>query len=360
MYYSKLIALVCLALLPVLSFGQLFNTTNCPPLPPRNTSTSILDLRPSDISIMLAMGDSITSAFGIMGSWNESRGRSFSIGGDQGAVTLPNLFRYFRENIAGFSIGDADAEVCYGGGCLPLHYNPAVDSNNAAKSGSLAFDMVSTQVNYLIRQVNKQPDMNVVQDWKVLTIMIGANDLCASCTFNLTYLTPDEYESNLMGTLERVRTSLPRTFVNLVGGFNISQAYDLSLKTPRCKNATRQLYVQCDCLFDPAAGDVRELIDARMTQFNQRAMKVATYYSRKAFDNFAVVFQPFATNTHISDLPSSFIARLDCFHPSKPGQEAMAVALWNSMLTPAANKKKSLDMSDTPICPTESTLLYTY
>jgi hypothetical protein len=46
--------------------------------------------------------------------------------------------------------------------------------------------------------------MDVSQDWKVLTIMIGANDLCASCAFNLSYLSPDDYENNLMGTLERV------------------------------------------------------------------------------------------------------------------------------------------------------------
>lgn len=356
----KLAALLCLALLPLLAFGG-FNLSdfNCPPLPARDSPTNILDLRPNDISVMLAMGDSITSAFGIMGSWNESRGRSFSIGGDEDAVTLPNLFRHFTDKLVGFSLGTNAAQVCYGGNCPPIHYS-TMDSNNGAKSGSLTFDMVSSQVNYLIRQVNQKPDMNVAQDWKVLTLMIGANDLCASCTFNLTYLSADDYENNLMGTLERIRTSLPRTFVNIVGGFNVSQAYDLSLKIPRCKNATRELYVQCDCLFEPDAGNLRELIDSRMTQFNQRAEKVATYYHRKAFDNFAVVFQPFATQTHISDLPSSFLARLDCFHPSRPAHEAMAIALWNSMLTPAANKKTHLDMSDTPICPTESTLLYTY
>lgn len=309
---------------------------------------------------MMAMGDSITSAFGIMGSWNESRGYSFSIGGDAGAITLPNIFKFFNPSIVGPSIGSADAEACYGPSCPGIHFFPSVDANNAAKSGSTIFDMVSSQVNYLIREVNKKPDMDVSQDWKVLSIMIGANDLCASCAFNLTYLSPDEYESNLMGTLERVRSSLPRTFVNLIPGFNISQAYDLSLKVSRCNNVTRPLFVSCDCLFKPANSAIRALIDARVAQFNQRAAKVATYYQRKAYDNFAVVVQPFATNTSISKLSSSFLSRLDCFHPSKPAHEAMAVALWNAMLTPSANKKTTLNMTETPICPTDSSLLYTY
>jgi len=342
------------------AMGQ-FLPQNCPALPPRNaTCKTILDLHLQDIKVMMAMGDSITSGFGIMGSWNESRGYSFSIGGETGAITLPNLFKYFNPSLVGYSLGASDAEVCHGPSCPGIHFFPKIDANNAAKSGSSIFDMVTSQVNYLIREVNKKPDMDVAEDWKVLTIMIGANDLCASCTYNLTYLTADEYESNLMGTLERVRTSLPRTFVNIVLGFNISQAYDLSLRTDRCKNISRPLFVQCDCLFDPKNGAVRELVDSRITQFNQRASKVAAYYQHKAYDDFAVVVQPFATNTHIADLPSSFLARLDCFHPSKQAHEAMAIALWNSMLTPAAHKQTSLNIADTPICPTEATLLYTY
>jgi phospholipase B1 len=355
MYYSY--ALFCLVFLPLVVMGQF--STACPALPNHNTS-SIFDLRPNDIKIMMALGDSITTGFGVLGAGNETRGLSFSMGGDEGAVTLPNFFKYFNPALVGASQGTYPAEVCYGNNCPAIRYLPNQDANNAAKSGSMVFDMVSLQLNYLIRQLNMNPLMDVQQDWKVMTILVGTNDLCASCTFNLTYLTADDYENNLMGTLERIRTNLPRTFVNIVTGFNVSQAYDISLKTSRCANVSRPLFIQCDCIFDPKAGAIREEIDAHLTQFNQRAVNVAAYYQRKAYDNFAVVVQPFSVDTHISDLPTRFISRLDCFHPSKSGQEAMAVALWNNMLTPAAKKKTSLNMSDAPICPTQDTLLYTY
>jgi phospholipase B1 len=352
------VMLLCLALLSALAVGQ-FDLSNCPPLPPRNISTSITTLHPSDISVVMALGDSITAGFGIVNSWNESRGVSFSMGGDANAITLSNFLKVFNPSVVGYSTNTAPTAVCYGPSCPTPQYYSA-DANNAALSGALIVDLVSVQANYLIRQVNLRPDMDVTNDWKVLTIFIGANDLCASCTFNVSYLTPDDYENNLMGTLERIRTSLPRTFVNLVQGFNISQAYDLSLSTQRCNNISRSLFIQCECLFDPDAGEVRETIDSLITEFNRRAVKIATYYQNKAYSNFAVVVQPFASGTYISDLPSRFLSDLDCFHPSHAGHEAMAIALWNAMVTPAANKQTYLNMSDAPICPTANTLLYTY
>jgi len=265
----------------------------------------------------------------------------------------------FNANLTGFSTGTYPAEVCYGTNCPAARYY-SQDDYNAAKSGAMVVDMVSKQVAYLITQVNVDPNVNVQTDWKVLTIMIGANDLCASCTFNLPYLSPDDYQNNLMATLERVRTSLPRTFVNLVGGFNVSQAYDLSLETNRCHNISRPWFIECDCIFQPENGFIRETIDAAVAEFNARAQIVASYYQRKAYDNFAVVFQPFATNTYISELPTTFLSHLDCFHPSKTGMQAMAVALWNNMLTPSISKQTNLVMTDAPICPTPDTLLYTY
>lgn len=359
MHRSLISLLLFLVAIPVLVLGQTFYV-NCPSLPKRNGTATILDLRPSDIKIMMAMGDSITASFGILGSLNESRGHSFSMGGNPNVATLPNLFKIFNPNVIGQSIGTYPAEACYGVNCPAMKYYPGQDMNNAAKAGSLVADMVSLQANYLIRQVNQRNNIDVVNDWKVLSIMIGVDDLCGSCTFNLTYLSADDYENNLMGTLERIRTTLPRTFVNLVLGYNVSQAYDLSLVTPKCVNASRPLFIQCDCLFQPENGAVREAIDARLTEFNARAHKIALYYQRKAYLDFAVVVQPFMSNTHVTDLPGGFLSRMDCFHPSGYGQAAMAVGLWNNMLTPSAYKKTWLDFADAPICPERDTLLYTY
>jgi len=51
--------------------------------------------------------------------------------------------------------------------------------------------------------------------------------------------------------------------------------------------------------------------------------------------------------------------QLDCFHPSVIAHQNMAKALWNNMLTPAADKRTTFDFSEAFVCPTNSTLLYT-
>ena len=44
-------------------------------------------------------------------------------------------------------------------------------------------------------------------DWKVLTLLIGANDLCSSCELSNPASEPDIYESGVMAVLEEVRAS---------------------------------------------------------------------------------------------------------------------------------------------------------
>jgi hypothetical protein len=42
-------------------------------------------------------------------------------------------------------------------------------------------------------------------DWKLLNVLIGANDLCASCTFlEKRRLSADEFEAHMRSLLEKV------------------------------------------------------------------------------------------------------------------------------------------------------------
>lgn len=93
------------------------NISLCPRLAPRATPPSTIhDLRIDDLRVVAALGDSITAAFAAAGKAKdpgsvdntyENRGRSFSMGGDPGATTLPNMMRHFalRRGIVGPSHG---------------------------------------------------------------------------------------------------------------------------------------------------------------------------------------------------------------------------------------------------------------
>ena len=85
-------------------------------------------------------------------------------------------------------------------------------------------------------------------DWKMLTIFIGANDLCLgymendnnfidhnnynyvsfSCSGKVPTLTANDYEKHLREILEEVRKKIPRVFVNVVQVFNLSMVWLLT------------------------------------------------------------------------------------------------------------------------------------
>lgn len=116
------------------AFASVYASTNvtdikyCPALTPRNDGPqSVHDLRIDDIKVIGAIGDSITAGFGIMGfdttidpiiatlnSYNEYRGLSYSIGGDQDAFTIPNYVKHYQPNVTGYSVGKHIGEYCNG------------------------------------------------------------------------------------------------------------------------------------------------------------------------------------------------------------------------------------------------------
>lgn len=62
-----------------------------------------------------------------------------------------------------------------------MKYHPAEDVLNAAQSGALAANLVPHETDYIMQQLKANPMINMEEDWKLLTLLVGANDLCASC-----------------------------------------------------------------------------------------------------------------------------------------------------------------------------------
>jgi lysophospholipase L1-like esterase len=65
----------------------------------------------------------------------------------------------------------------------------------------------------------------IKDEWKVITLFIGANNVCVLCTPPMTTLPglaqADEFENNVRDVLERLRTDVGKSFVNLVALFNV-------------------------------------------------------------------------------------------------------------------------------------------
>jgi len=341
--------------------SQSGNVLDCPALPKNPVPTNVNNLHPNDVKVVMALGDSITAGFGIMGYpglANEYRGLSGSIGGDPGAITTPNFFKTYTPDLIGASIGYHIVEYCAGIICLPGQYQPAKDVFNAAQSGATFFDLPGHELDYLIKTLKAHPEVNMEKDWKLMTIFVGANDLCSACGDKAPFTDPTTYSNRMLATLERIRKEIPRTFVNLVPMFNLSGVYDLGLNTTHCTNTHKDLAFECACIFSPNATAARLLVDTLVMLYNEKIDLLAQQYQNK-YPEFAVVVQPFAKNTVVKHLPVTFLSGLDCFHPSLSAHQAMAIGLWNNMLTPRANKKLVLDIAEKPLCPTAQTLLFT-
>lgn len=139
---------------------------------------------------------------------------------------------------------------------------------------------------------------------------MGSNDLCLACKSisSTTLLSPDVFEWNVRAALERIRTKIPRVFVNLVGSFNVSQIYETT-KDDRWCGLIRSIpfaFLECPCAF--ALGEWgdgrRRKMDEISVMYNERLERIARDYQRNKSDkSFAVVYDPSTKGLHMKTFP---------------------------------------------------------
>ena len=176
----------------------------CPVLSPSTSPpVDVRHIRPTDVKVFLAMGDSITAAFAAkehvkLDGIREFRGLSWSIGGDVDAYTVPNFFARVsghRSAPLGASLGvQIPLEAVKIKGHPIRDWDPRVDQLNGAVSLAKIEDL-DAQMDYLVAEVKKIKGIDFENDWKVLTILIGANNLCASCQPGRKDVTPEFFDA---------------------------------------------------------------------------------------------------------------------------------------------------------------------
>ncbi|KAI7904752.1 uncharacterized protein BX663DRAFT_431471 [Cokeromyces recurvatus] len=339
---------------------------DCPTLKPRSSpATSVSDLRPDDIKVVSALGDSIMAAFaaeGIQGSSiinissiYENRGISYGGGGDPGAVTLPNFIKRYNPKVKGASVGDHLAEICYGIICPPFQYRPSKDLLNAAQSAAMAPN-IDHQLDYLIPAMKLMPGIDFKNDWKLINVQIGSNDQCASCIDSvIPLLTPTKYGEHITNAVERIRKNIPRVIVNLIGTFNVTEVYTVTADQDYCKPFQHTDFiinqVECPCAIDKR---YRKKMDEVSVGYTKQLEAIAKKFKALQTDSFGVIFTP--ANIKIDTFPVKALSNIDCFHPSTLGHEYVAKSLWNTLFVPLANKPKTMTWNSAleVYCPIEA------
>lgn len=276
--------------------------TNIPCLdrdPSDTAPVSVHNLKPADIRVIAAVGDSLTAANGagsrrydVLDVLTQYRGLSWSAGGNENistVTTLPNILREFNPSLVGYSIGTGTQDT-----------NNA--SLNQAVAGARAED-VPGQVRKLVERMKNDNRINFQNDWKLITLFIGGNDLCKYCE-DPDHHSAENYTYNIQTSLDLLHKEVPRAYVNLVTLFSISRLRELhESKNNRCPKLLMRIL--CPCVINPKnnSNELKKLIYLnRMYQERTRQLVESGRYDTK--DDFTVVMQPFLTNM---EMPLSLI-----------------------------------------------------
>ncbi|XP_054849217.1 phospholipase B1, membrane-associated [Eublepharis macularius] len=333
-----------------LSFGT---SIPCGDLSPSNTvPSSVHKLRPADIKVIGALGDSITAANGagssrlnVLDVLTQYRGLSWSVGGNENintVTTLANILREFNPSLIGFSTGKGKEQTTNAG-------------LNQAVAGAHVED-VSSQARRLIDLMKNDPKINFQEDWKLVTLFIGGNDLCDSCKDAERY-SPEIFVSNMQKALDILHEEVPRLFVNLVTILHITTLGELyQEKSIYCPRLIMRSLCPCVVNYDVNSPEI-EVLEATNRKYQEgthRLIESGRYDTR---EDFTVVVQPFMERTTMpktkEGLPDASFFAPDCFHFQQKSHSQAARALWNNMLEPLGEKvnAQALEAEITLKCP---------
>uniref|UniRef100_A0A452FKE2 Phospholipase B1, membrane-associated n=1 Tax=Capra hircus TaxID=9925 RepID=A0A452FKE2_CAPHI len=289
-------------------------------------------LRPADIQVVAALGDSLTAGNGIGSKPNDLsdvttqyRGLSYSSGGDsslENVTTLPNILRKFNGNLTGYAVGTGDA-------------NETNAFLNQAVPGAKAEELVN-QVQTLIQKMKSDHRVNFHEDWKVITVLIGGNDLCDYCTDSNLY-SADNFFDHLRNALDILHKEVPRALVNLVDFMSPSIMRQVFLGNPD-KCPVHQASILCNCVLTPRESSQELAKLESITRAYQSSMRELVESGRyETREDFSVVLQPFFYNIRLPVLADgrpdvSFFAP-DCLHPMGFPVSAVVCLLFDFLCT---------------------------
>jgi len=338
----KVILISCLIILtfscpiPIPAFS-------CPKLPTPPASDNVLKLQPGNFKAIMALGDSITAGFAMIGYPPESllewRDYVFSIGGASDAFTIANILKYYNPNIQGAATSWT----------TPLTKGMWLDGGVSHAS----VQNVPDQITYLANTLKSSyKSVDFQNDWKLLTLFIGANNLCGACE-GRTESQPEYFEQHLDQVLSLIQQNLPRTFVNLVTIFNISGVWYAGHTYKYCEFIWKYIArTECKCVETGKQSDL-DIMDLRAIQFNAISEKLANKYAGLKNPNFTVVVQPGLSGILVQDFGEAYLSNLDCFHPSLCANQAFTYQIWNNMFQPQGKKDTKPDKNNIKIhCPT--------
>ncbi|KAK9882839.1 hypothetical protein WA026_023538 [Henosepilachna vigintioctopunctata] len=321
--------------------------------------TSVHKLRPGDIDVIGAMGDSLIAGNGAMeeyalGTMIEYRGISWCAGGEgtwRQYLTVPNILKEYNPNLTGYSTGTG--EFLSDHSKLNVAY-PVSSDEDALR-----------QAKILVKKMRSDPNIDFNNHWKMVTVFFGANDICSAQCFDKDRASAGSHARQLMYALDYLQEKLPRTFVNLIPVLDVS----VSLRVKRTMMCRILHAFFCAC-FHHQGGNEMETVIRFAKNYQQAEEQLINSGRYDVKEDFTVVLQPFMKLFNAPDDPAHYYDEVidisyithDCFHFSQKGHALGANLLWNNLLEPVGRKsiKKMNHVMQKFNCPShEAPFLFT-
>ncbi|MBT2523531.1 SGNH/GDSL hydrolase family protein [Arthrobacter sp. ISL-28] len=229
-----------------------------------------------------ALGDSISRAFAVCCQSDEQPHRSWSTGTSRSGGANSHLQR--------------------------LHaLRPGITGLNHAVSGARVDDLP------------RQAWAAVAQKAGYVTILIGANDLCASSASAMT--SPEAFEADITSSLAVLQQGLPRSRVFLSSIPDIHHLWSVLQGTESARSAWASANTCPSMLNGSNTEAERQLVVQRLQVFNEILAQTCSRFDNCRWDGGAVYGYKYS---------ASEVSTVDFFHPSLGGQAALAELTWNA------------------------------
>ncbi|VDO55551.1 unnamed protein product [Haemonchus placei] len=323
---------------------------SCPPELMRKSKTiptNVNSVRPADIKLVMALGDSLTAANGAgaedpVGVILQYRGLAFQAGGDNSLeqhVTIPNILKKYNPDLFGYSVGIGSPNVW------------EVSRLNVAMPGAIAADLPG-QARTLVSLLHAHPEsVNFENDWKLLNIFIGGNDMCSFCKDRVS--AGDKQFMNQ--AVKIIYDNVPRVIVSITAMLQLEILRQSDKGRVFCQGLHRE---ECPCESDAKDFNNTYLANACIDYANREmAFAASGKYDRS---DFAVVTQPFFRDISTPPMKDGEVNRQffapDCFHFSQWGHALVSTWLWKNIMEPVGAKTTQGSASEPSLplaCPDE-------
>ncbi|KAF1769548.1 hypothetical protein GCK72_001365 [Caenorhabditis remanei] len=321
----------------------------------KKVPTSAHSVRFADIKVIGALGDSLTAANGAGAPKGDPlavilqyRGLAFQCGGDNTLdehVTVANVLKKFSPNLMGYSTGIGSANVW------------EVSKLNQAVPGAEASDII-TQARALVQIIQSHKEIDYKNDWKLVNVFIGANDMCAYCNDGENGgHSKANWKQNVITAIQILKNNLPRTIVSMTGMFDMRMLREIDHDKYFCDGLHT---FECPCEKNKAF--TNDDISAACHRYMDAQLEIQSSGIFDSTDDFTFVVQPFFNGIVTPPLKPDGDVNLDwfapdCFHFSKLGHANVAKHLWNNIVQPVGSKNTIVNLSDPTIplnCPDAS------